>query len=157
MFFFFFFFNPNSFPVTCEVLNTKHGRIWNAAQWICHTCLLQPEFTPFHSFAHINLVGWCILDPFKHFEYGPVYNTTQALLPDVGCVCVFFYLHLLEKRLKWLSSLTLSVKTAIFTRLKSFLKACDKSCSVRHKSHCQKRPLRLSFPLYRRPPWSPSS
>lgn len=36
-------------------------------------------------------------------------------------------------------SLSLSVKTAIFTRLKSLLKPRDKSCSARHKSHCQKK------------------
>lgn len=47
------------------------------------------------------------------------------------------FFNLLERHLKWPSSLSLSVKTAIFTRRKSLLKPRDKSCSSRHKSYCQ--------------------
>ena len=66
-----------------------------------------------------------------------------AINPSVATIYIrmlfFFFPYLLEICLKWPSSPSLSVKTAIFTQLKSLLKPRDKSCSARHTSHCQKR------------------
>ena len=53
----------------------------------------------------------------------------------------------LLKRLKWPSYFSLSVTTAIFTRMKSLLKPRDKSCSTKHKSHCKKKKQYLSLSL----------
>ena len=92
----------------------------------------------FHSFANSNLVGRCILALLKHHEYtdGPArHNKPQALPPHIR----MFFLPPRETSKVTIISLSLSVKTAIFTRLKSLLKPRDKSCSARHKSHCQKK------------------
>lgn len=96
----------------------------------------------FHSFANSNFVGWCILALLKHHKYtdGPACHNKPKHCHRILEIFIYFF-NLLEKCLKWPSwlSLSLSVKTAIFTRLKSLLKPRDKSCSARHKSHCQKK------------------
>lgn len=145
-FFFFLFLNPNSTSITGKFLVTKHGSISIAAQCICHTCLLKCEFTRFfvcfffHLLIltlsdHVSLLYWNIMNACTV----PCATTN----PGIATVCekIYIFFYFLWKRLKWPSFLSGSVRTAIFTLLKSLLKPHDKSRLARHKSHCQKRPL----------------
>lgn len=147
--FFFFFLNPNSTSISGKFLVAKHGSISNTAQCIRHTCLLKCEFTLIFIIHLLILtlsdrVSWLYWNIMKA-------RMVPYIAKNPGIATVwenFIYLfYFLWRHLKWPSFLSGSVRTAIFTLLKSLLKPCDKSRSGRHKSHCQKGPFRLSLHL----------
>lgn len=169
-----FFFTPPTLLIQTSTSITgvaKHGSISNAAQWICHTCLLWHKFsasTPPPTFILLILTLSDGVSPalLKRHEYtdGPVcWNKPERFRRILSAsVCVYIYLYiiiiffyLLQKPLKWPSSLSRSrslSKLPYLPRLKSLLKPRDKSRWARHKSHCQKKASLSPSPLYLRGP-----
>lgn len=183
--FFFFLPPPPTLLIQTSTSITgvaKHGSISNAAQWICHTCLLRRKFTAlslFFFFPPFILLILTLSDGvspalLKRHECtdGPVCRNKPERFRRIlsASVCVRIYIYILSGFFFFLPpsetskvtiialALSLSVKTAIFTPAEISFKASWQIPLGETQKPLSEKGLSVSlFPLSAGPPCSVSS